>query len=68
MVQIPVYAVLTTIVDTMLMFWNYLDNIILVPEFGDGISLLELFIGIVCLDVILFLVFGFLGWNDGDDD
>ena len=43
MVQIPVYAVLTTIVDTMLMFWNYLDNIILVPEFGDGVSLLELF-------------------------
>lgn len=68
MVQIPVYAVLTTIVDTMLMFWNYLDNIILVPEFGDGVSLLELFIGIICLDVILFLVFGFLGWNDGDDD
>lgn len=68
MVQIPVYAVLTTIVDTMLMFWNYLDNIILVPEFGDGVSLLELFVGIICLDVILFLVFGFLGWNDGDDD
>lgn len=68
MVQIPVYAVLTTLVDVMLMFWNYLDNIILVPEFGDGVSLLELFIGIICLDVILFLVFGFLGWNDGDDD
>lgn len=68
MVQIPVYAVLTTLVDVMLMFWNYLDNIILVPEFGDGVSFLELFIGIICLDVILFLVFGFLGWNDGDDD
>lgn len=68
MVQIPVYAVLTTIVDVMLMFWNYLDNIILVPEFGDGVSLLELFVGIACLDVILFLVFGFLGWNDGGED
>lgn len=68
MVQIPVYAVLTTIVDVMLMFWNYLDNIILVPEFGDGVSLLELFVGIACLDVLLFLVFGFLGWNDGGDD
>lgn len=68
MIQIPLYPVLTSLISCITSFWLWMDNIVLVPEFGDGVTLLELFVGIVCLDVILFLVFGFLGWNDGDDD
>lgn len=65
MIQIPLYPVLTSLISVITSFWLWMDNIVLVPEFGDGVTLLELYIGFVCLDVILFLVFGFLGWNDG---
>ena len=68
MIQIPIFFVLDSIVQAVTAFWLWLDTVVLVPEFGDGITLLELFIGVVCIDVMMFLVFGFLGWNDGGED
>lgn len=68
MIYIPVYSIISSIITLITSFWLWMDNVILVPEFGDGVTLLELFIGVICLDVLLFLVFGFLGWNDGGED
>lgn len=68
MIQVPVFAVLSSIMQAVSAFWLWTDTVVLVPEFGNGITLLELFIGVTCIDVMLFLVFGFLGWNDGGED
>lgn len=68
MIQIPVFAVLNSIMQAVTAFWLWTDSVVLVPEFGNGITLLELFIGVACIDVMMFLVFGFLGWNDGGED
>lgn len=68
MIQIPVFAVLSSIIQSISTFWLWLDSVVLVPEFGDGITLLELFIGVAIIDVMMFLVFGFLGWNDRGDE
>ena len=66
MIQVPVLDVLNAIYGCLFSFWQILGQIQIGTNEG-GITLLEFFIGVVCLDVILFLIFGFLGWG-GDDD
>lgn len=56
---------INAILDSISRFWNWLDHIILMPEYGWGFSLLQVFVGAFCVSWILFLFFGFKG---GDED
>ena len=63
-VLIDIASPLTYIVQSFVSFWNWLDTIILVPEFGLGFSLLDLFVAAIVIGWALFLFFGFKGGDE----
>lgn len=63
-IVIDIFTPLSAILSAVVTFWNWLDTVILVPEFGDGFSLLQVFIAASAVSIVLFLFFGFGGGDD----
>lgn len=64
MILIDISSTLTSIIGCITSAWNWLDTVVLVPEFGGGVSLLEIFVGAFCVTCLSWFAFGF----KGDDD
>lgn len=63
-IVIDIFTPLSAILSAVVTFWNWLDTVILVPEFGDGFSLLQVMIAASAISIVLFLFFGFGGGDD----
>lgn len=61
MILIDISAILTAIIGCIASAWNWLDTVVIVPEFGGGISLLEIFVGAFCVTALTWFAFGFKG-------
>ena len=64
MIFLDISTVMTAIISAITSAWNWLDTIVLLPEFGDGVTLLELFVGAFCVTWLTWFVFGFKGEDD----
>lgn len=62
------YSAVTAVLNAFVRFWTWLDSVNIIPVAENGFTLLDLFFGVIVLDCLLFLIFGFLGWSDGGDD
>lgn len=67
MIQINLYAAVTAVLNAFFRLWGWLDTVNLIPISENGFTLLDFFFGVIVLDCLLFLIFGFLGWSDGGD-
>lgn len=63
-IVIDIFSPLSAILSAVVTFWNWLDTVILVPEFGDGFSLLQVMIAASAISIVLFLFFGYGGGDD----
>ena len=63
-IVIDIFTPLSAIFSAIVTFWNWLDTIILVPEFGDGFSLLQVMVAASAISIVLFLFFGYGGGDD----
>ena len=63
-IVLDIFTPLSAILSAVVRFWNWLDTIILVPEFGDGFSLLQVMIAASAISIVLFLFFGYGGGDD----
>lgn len=62
-IVIDIFTPLSAVLSAVVTFWNWLDTVILVPEFGDGFSLLQVMIAASAISIVLFL---FFGYGEGD--
>lgn len=63
-VIIQIGAVIPAIFAQIVNFWNYLDTIVLMPQYGDGFTLLQFFVALACACWVLFLFFGISGGDE----
>lgn len=63
-IVLDIFTPLSAIFSAVVSFWNWLDTIILVPEFGDGFSLLQVYIAASAISIVMFLFFGYGGGDD----
>lgn len=64
-IAIDIATPINAVLNAFISFWNWLDSVVLVPEYGWGFSLLQVFVASFCISWVLFLFFGFKG---GEED